>query len=46
MIGITERSRGGFRKRLCDGYNSMGARIEPKPRLSDWIWVYGEGQKP
>ena len=46
MIGITERSRGDCRRRLCEEYNSMGARIEVEARLSDWIWARGEDQKP
>lgn len=32
MIGITARSRGGYRRRLCNRYNAMGARIEMRQR--------------
>lgn len=28
MIGITERRRGGCKRRLCNRYNIMGASVE------------------
>ena len=42
MIGITGMRRGGCRRRLCEGYNNMGARIEVR---RGYPIGYGRGVK-